>query len=142
MKKLTVLYDAQCGFCVKCRWWLAAQPKYVEMEFLPCGGPDVAARYPELLRPGETEELIVVSDEGGVYRGTRAWILCLWALQEYREWGLRLSNPALMPFARGAFALVSASRKKLSSWLHFAPEAGMADLAEEFRKADPPKCAV
>ena len=139
MKKLTLLYDAQCGFCVKCRWWLVAQPKYVEMEFLPCGGPDVADRFPGLIRPDAPEELIVVSDEGGVYRGARAWIMSLWALVEYREWALRLSNPALMPFARGAFALVSASRKKLSSWLHLAPE---AVIAEEFRKADPPRCAV
>jgi predicted DCC family thiol-disulfide oxidoreductase YuxK len=139
MKKLTVLYDAQCGFCVKCRWWLVEQPKYVEMEFLPCGMAEAARRFPGVVKPGEVEELIVVSDEGGVYRGTRAWIMCLYALKEYREWALRLSHPALRPLARGAFALVSASRKKLSSWLHLAPE---AEIVQELRKADPPRCAV
>jgi len=138
MKKLTILYDANCGFCVKCRWWLVEQPKYVEMEFLPAAMAEAVRRFPELAAPGEEEELIVVSDEGGVYRGTAAWIMCLWALVEYREWSLRLSNPALMPLARGAFALVSASRKKLSSWLHLAPE---AELATELSKADPPACA-
>jgi predicted DCC family thiol-disulfide oxidoreductase YuxK len=139
MKKLTVLYDAHCGFCVRCRWWLVAQPRYVAMEFFPCGSPEAAERFPGVIRLGEPEELIVVSDEGGVYRGTRAWIMCLWALKEYREWGMRLSHPALMPLARGAFALVSASRKKLSSWLCLAPE---AELVQELRKADPPRCAV
>ena len=137
MKKLTVLYDAQCGFCVKCRWWLVAQPKFVAMEFFPGGTAGAAERFPGLFRADEPEELIVVSDEGGVYRGTRAWIMCLWALKEYREWAMRLSSPALMPLARGAFALVSASRRKLSSWLRLAPE---TEVMEELRKADPPTC--
>jgi len=139
MKRLTVLYDSRCGFCVKCRWWLVAQPKFVEMDFLPAGSAQAVDRFPGVLRRGEVEELVVVSDEGGIYRGTRAWIMCLYALREYREWALRLSTPALMPFSRGAFALVSASRGKLSSWLRLAPE---AEIVPELRKADPPTCAV
>jgi predicted DCC family thiol-disulfide oxidoreductase YuxK len=137
MKALTVLYDAQCGFCVKCRWWLVNQPKFVAMDFLPAGGPEAARRFPELAGEDTAEELTVVDDEGGVYRGTRAWILCLWALRDYREWSLRLATPGLLPFARGAFALVSASRKKLSSWLRLATE---AEIARELRTSEPPRC--
>lgn len=137
MNKLTVLYDATCGFCAKCRWWLLGQPKFVEMEFLPAGGPDARERFPQLTAPGAPEELVVVSDEGGVYRGTAAWLMCLWALVEYREWADWLSTPALMPLARGTFALVSASRRKLSEWLGFAPE---EELVREIRKSEPPRC--
>jgi predicted DCC family thiol-disulfide oxidoreductase YuxK len=139
MKKLTVLYDSRCGFCVKCRGWLVAQPKFIEMEFLPSQSTEAADRFRGAVGPGETEELTVVSDAGGVYRGTRAWIMCLYALREYRDWALRLSTPALMPFSRGAFALVSASRRKLSSWLRLAPE---AEIVPALRKADPPTCSV
>src|SRR5688572_30039373 len=106
MNKLTVLYDAECGFCVRCRWWLLNQPRFVDMEFLPAGGPDARRRYPELTTSGAVEELIVVDDEGGVYRGAHAWLMCLWALMEYREWSGWLASPALLPLARGAFALV------------------------------------
>jgi predicted DCC family thiol-disulfide oxidoreductase YuxK len=138
MKALTVLYDAQCGFCVKCRWWLAGQPKFVAMDFLPAGGPEAARLFPELVGPGQAEELTVVSDEGGVYQGARAWLVCLWALRDYREWSLRLATPGLLPLARAAFALVSASRKKISSWLHLATE---AEILAELRPAEPPHCA-
>lgn len=135
MEKLTVLYDATCGFCVKCRWWVQMQPKYIEVEMLPSGGPDALARYPELT--GTKEELIAVDDQGGIYRGTAAWVMCLWALEEYREWAERLSSPALMPLARGAFAILSGSRKKLSKWFGLASE---ETLVEEFRRALPPRC--
>ena len=136
MNRLTVLYDNECGFCVKCRWWLVEQPKFVEMDFLPSHGREAADLLPELVL--EKEELIVVSDDGAVYKGTHAWLMCLWALREYREWSLRLATPGLMPLARGAFALISASRKKLSSWLHLATE---AEIARELKTADPPHCA-
>jgi len=139
MNQMTVLYDAACGFCVKCRWWLVAQPKFIEMDFLPAGGALARERFPELADAGEAEELVVVGDDGSVYTGTRAWIMCLYALREYREWSIRLSTPALLPLARGAFALLGASRKKLSSWFRLAPE---SEMAEELRKADPPRCAV
>ena len=69
MNKLTVLYDAACGFCVRCRWWLINQPKYVEMDFCPSGSAEALERFPELSSPGTVEELLVVDDEGGVYRG-------------------------------------------------------------------------
>jgi predicted DCC family thiol-disulfide oxidoreductase YuxK len=138
MNKLTVLYDAECGFCVRCRWWLIHQPKYVEMNFCPAGSPEARERFPELWTPGPVEELVVVDDEGGVYRGTQAWLMCLWALVEYREYADWLSHPALMPLARGAFATVSASRKNISALLGMPPE---EEILEEFRRAEPPRCA-
>ena len=134
MNKLTVLYDAKCGFCVKCRWWIAGQPKLLEVEMLPSGGPDALARYPEL---NVNDELIAIDDEGGVYRGTAAWLMCLWALEDYREWAERLSTPALMPLARGAFAVLSAGRKKISKWFSLASE---DELTEALRRAEPPRC--
>lgn len=136
MKKLTVLYDSHCGFCVKCRWWLARQPRYFEMEFFPSGSPEVARRFPGVERPGVPEELTAIGDEGQVYRGARAWIMCLYALVEYREWAERLASPFLMPFARGAFALVSGSRRKISWLLRLPPE----EQADQFRRAEPPVC--
>ena len=114
MRGLTVVYDQQCGFCVQCRLWLEAQPTYVAMRFLR--NRDLAAdpRLAGLVSKGPVEELIVISDEGKVYRGAKAWILCLWALKEYRPWAMRLSRPALMPFARAAFDLVLSHRKAIS----------------------------
>jgi predicted DCC family thiol-disulfide oxidoreductase YuxK len=141
MNKLTVLYDAACGFCVRCRWWLLHQPKFVEMDFVPAGSAEAAERFPGLCSPGVVDEFLVVDDEGGVYRGAHAWLMCLWALAEYREWSEWLSAPALLPLARGAFAMVSSNRKKISGLLGLGA-GDEEELVDEIRKAEPPHCAV
>ena len=55
-----------------------------------------------------------MSDEGDVYRGSHAWIVCLWALKDYREWSFRFAQPALLPLARGIVEWVSTRRHRLS----------------------------
>ncbi len=115
MKKLTVLYDGACGFCVRCRWWPAKQPKFVEMECRPAGSGEARRAFPALEpKPGE---LTVVDDDGGVYRDTDAFIVCLYGMQEYREWSLRFGDPLWKPFARGLFGALSYGRRGISKVL-------------------------
>lgn len=132
MNRLTVLYDPTCGFCVRCRDWLARQPAFVPLEFCPAGTPEATRRFPELAATKQTEELVVIDDEGGIYRDTRAWLMCLWALMEYRDWSERLASPALLPLARGAFAFVSSRRRTISELMGFEPE--------DLRRSEPPRC--
>jgi len=126
MKRLTVLYDASCAFCVRCRRWLLAQPQLLELDFVAARSPEAARRFPEIEHEAETDELLVVSDEGGVYRGARAWIMCLYALAEYREWSLRLARPALLPFARRAFEATSRNRRRLTRLLRLGSDEQVA----------------
>ncbi|WP_051256601.1 thiol-disulfide oxidoreductase DCC family protein [Cystobacter fuscus] len=140
MRALCVLYDETCGFCVSCARWLEAQSTWVALECLASGGEEAARRFPELRRSGGREELLVVDDEGGVYRDTQAWLMVLWALEDYREWALRLSSPALMPLARNAFELLSSNRRRLSGWLHLEDEAVRQHLAREAGPPGAPKC--
>ena len=139
MQRLYVLYDADCGLCARLRRWAQRQPAYVELVFLPAGSSLAHRLFPGLTKPGRPEELILVSDEGGVYRDDRAWIMCLFALKEYREWSLRLSQPALLPLARGAFALLSKNRTRVSRWLNLA---GDAEFVEALRREVRPACEV
>jgi predicted DCC family thiol-disulfide oxidoreductase YuxK len=122
MRRLTVLYDAACGFCVRCRHWLASQPQLVELEFLPAASRAASLRFPSLASGGRPEELVVVDDAGGVYRGADAWVMCLYALRDYREWSLRLAAPAWRPWARAVFEWVSRRRALLSRFLGLGPE--------------------
>jgi len=117
MKRLHVLYDGECAICCRCRLWLAQQPTFLELRFLPLQTLTLAQRFPgiEKLRPDK--ELIVVSDEGAVWQGASAWIMCLYALVAYREWSLRLATPALLPLARRACELISQNRLRLSRLL-------------------------
>ena len=116
MKTLYVLFDAECALCRRCRDWLERQPAYLALRFLPLGSEEVACRFPGIERFQPREQLVVVSDEGEVYQGSHAWIMCLYATREYRPWAQRLAAPALLPWARRACALVSENRLGLSRW--------------------------
>lgn len=116
MKTLYVLFDSQCALCRQCRRWLERQPAFIELRFLPLQSAEVAARFPGIEQFNPREQLVVVSDEGAVYQGSHAWIMCLYALREYRAWSQRLASPALLPWARRACELVSDNRLSLSAW--------------------------
>ena len=131
MKTLHILYDAECALCWSCRRWLERQPAFVELRFLALQSPETACRFPGIERFHPREQLLVVSDEGAVYQGAHAWVMCLWSLREYREWSQRLASPALLPWARRVCEMVSGNRLTISRWLggRSDAEAG-AELAE------------
>ena len=129
MHTLTVFYDEQCELCRRCRAWLSRQPVWVRLQFIPLQSPLLERRYPGLTALHPEQEILVVSDEGGIYRGGAAWMMCLWATQTYREWSLRLASPALYPLVKKFVSLVSANRLSLSLLLSKAgPEELAADI--------------
>ncbi|GAA2336554.1 DUF393 domain-containing protein [Dactylosporangium salmoneum] len=108
--RLTVLYDAGCGLCRTARSWLAARAQLVPLEFVPAGSEEARRRYPAL-DPAETlADITVVADDGGVYTGDAAWIMCLWALDGYRGLAARLAQPHLRPLARRVAASAGSLR--------------------------------
>ena len=127
MKILYVLYDGRCPLCRRCRGWLGQQAAFVPLIFIPLQSPEVAVRFPGIEQFHPEERLVVISDAGDVWRGDGAWIMCLWALREYREWSLRLANPLLRPFARQACELVSENRHAISRWFAREPIAHLRE---------------
>ena len=114
MNHLYVLFDAQCELCVRCRNWLAKQPTFVPLSFIALQSTKAERRFPGIDALKPSEQLLVISNEGSVYRGAHAWIMCLWALQNYREYAQRLAHPILLPFARIVCELLSRNRFFLS----------------------------
>ncbi|WP_225825182.1 thiol-disulfide oxidoreductase DCC family protein [Streptomyces naphthomycinicus] len=102
VRGLTVLYDAECALCGHLRRWLARQSQLVPLEPVPAGSAEARARFPGLDHAGTLDEVTVVGDSGQVYRGSRAWIVVLWALREHRPLAHRLATPAGARLARGA----------------------------------------
>jgi len=115
MKRLTVLYDAACPICVRCRDWLEKQPAFVELELLSSSSPEAVRRYGEV--PWLGAELVVVSDRGEVWAGPAAFLVALWALEDYREWSYRLSGDSFSKMAERFFVALSHRRKWLAGWL-------------------------
>lgn len=116
MKRLHVLYDAKCELCRRVRVWLQAQPAYMPLVFVPLQSPDLEERFPGITAMEPARQILVVADSGDVWRGADAWIMCLWALREYREWSQRLASPLLRPFAARVCDLVSRNRHRFSEW--------------------------
>lgn len=97
-RRLTVLYDAHCGVCREARTWLEGQPKFVPLEFVAAGSEEARRRFPGLNVADTLRRLTVVGDERAVYRGTRAWLLVLWALRDWRDRSLTFAWAPLRPF--------------------------------------------
>lgn len=114
MRYLTVLYDANCELCRNIRAWLLEQPTFIELRFIPAASEAAVSRFPGLDHQRTVSELTVVSDTGAVYYGSKGWLVCLWALREYRLWSFRLARPDLLPTSRRFIAWLSRNRYKFA----------------------------
>jgi predicted DCC family thiol-disulfide oxidoreductase YuxK len=130
---ITILYDAACGLCTFARDWIRKQSSLVGIEFVAAGSTQAQRAFPQI-SPGE---LTVVADTGEVGLGNHAWIVCLWALRDYRDLAFRLTSPALLLMSREAFVAVSRNRLALSSMLRLR---NGREIEQQLRKVAAPRC--
>jgi predicted DCC family thiol-disulfide oxidoreductase YuxK len=114
VRRLTVLYDAQCSLCTFLHDWLVRQPQLVPLDFVAAGSDEARRRYPGLDHSTTLAEITVVGDAGQVYRGGAAWIVTLWALREHRPLAHRLSTPSGARLAKGA--VLAAAKWRGAQW--------------------------
>ena len=114
VRRLTVLYDAECALCAFLRDWLVRQPQLVPLELVPAASEAARRRFPGLDHGATLDEITVVGDSGQVYRGAAAWIVTLWALREHRPLAHRLSTPTGARLARGA--VLAAAKWRGAQW--------------------------
>ncbi|MEU6103212.1 thiol-disulfide oxidoreductase DCC family protein [Streptomyces flaveolus] len=116
VRRLTVLYDAECSLCAHVRDWLLRQPRLVPLDLVPAGSDEARRRFPGLDHGASLDEVTAVGDAGQVYRGAAAWIVVLWALRKYRRLAHRLSTPAGARLARGAVLAAAQWRDGQRRW--------------------------
>lgn len=114
VRRLTVLYDAECALCAFLRDWLVRQPQLVPLELVPAASEEARRRFPGLDHGATLDEITVVGDGGQVYRSAAAWIVTLWALREHRPLAHRLSTPSGARLARGA--VLAAAKWRGAMW--------------------------
>ncbi|SKA80878.1 Protein of unknown function, DUF393 [Prosthecobacter debontii] len=136
MNTLTLFYDARCGLCSQVRRWLSAQPAYVRLDFLPYDSPEAAQRLPAIRHLQADQEIVILADTGEVWQGAGAWVICLWALREYRAWAGRLASPGMQAMARKVVHWISANRIGLSKLMGFTSDAELTAVVE--RDSPPP----
>jgi predicted DCC family thiol-disulfide oxidoreductase YuxK len=123
MEKLYVLYDSRCELCLRLKDWLLVHRSWLGLCMIAAGSEKAKRMFPELEQIASANDLAVISDEGEVYLNNNAWIMALYALDDYRDWACRLAHPLLLPLARQAFATISRNRHAISRWLGtLAPE--------------------
>ncbi|MCW0219521.1 MAG: DUF393 domain-containing protein [Prosthecobacter sp.] len=130
MKTLTLFYDARCGLCSQVRQWLSRQPTYVRLEFIPYDSPEAAQRLPGIQHLRADQEIVVLADTGDVWQGAGAWVMCLWAMKEYRAWSVRLTSPVMQAMARKIVHWISANRIGVSRLMGFSSDAELAEVVE------------
>lgn len=142
VKQITVLYDPTCGLCVRCRKWLEKQHKLISMRFIPQGSSKQQELYPELQcktdDQGRPEELIVVDDLGRLYRDDKAWVMCFYALRDYRNLSMRLSRPGMAGLARRAYSMISGNRRTISALVGMRADTELKQTLETEPEA--PRC--
>jgi len=139
MEKLYVLYDPRCELCRRLKDWLLVQRSWLGLCMVPAGSEKARQMFPDLEKIATANDLVVISSEGQVYLNDRAWIMALYALEDYRNWACRLAHPLLLPLARQAFAALSRNRHTFSRWLSAAdPE----KIAGELRQVRLEPCAI
>jgi len=114
MRTLTVLYDARCEPCVRVRHWLERQPKSVPMIYIPAGSDEAKKLFPTIDHARSLVDLTVVGDDGAVWWGPKAWLVCLWALEGWREWAIALSQPGRIEQARSVIDWLSRNRGRIA----------------------------
>nr|WP_234390393.1 DCC1-like thiol-disulfide oxidoreductase family protein [Streptomyces sp. MMG1533] len=114
VRRLTLLYDAECSLCTFLRDWLVRQPQLVPLELVPAGSEEARRRFPGLDHRATLDEVTVVGDAGQVYRDAAAWIVTLWALRAHRPLAHRLSTPSGARLAKGA--VLAAAKWRGAHW--------------------------
>ncbi|MER7197119.1 hypothetical protein CG723_19560 [Streptomyces sp. CB01635] len=102
VRRLVLLYDAQCPLCTFLRNWLARQRQLVPLDLVPAGSEEARRRCPGIDHISTLSEITLVGDSGQIYRGPAAWVVTLWALSEYRPLSHKFSSPAGARLARAA----------------------------------------
>ncbi len=74
MRRFFVIYDADCGLCRRLASWLVTEPALIPVLPIAAQSAEAARLFPGHA-PGA--ELAVVSDQGAVWLGDHAWIMCL-----------------------------------------------------------------
>src|SRR5436190_16455514 len=128
VKKLFLLYDAQCPVCLRWRQWLGAQATLTPLNFIPFQSPELVDQLEGIKSFLTNNQLLAVGDDGAVYQDSNALITLLYCLRDYREWAFRLAVPCLQPWTAQCFDLLSSGRKNISKWLTRLSDSELLDV--------------
>jgi predicted DCC family thiol-disulfide oxidoreductase YuxK len=110
---LTVLYDERCPLCRRLKAWLGEQATLCPVEFIAADSASAHHRFPGLDHERTTRVLTVVTAEGAVYEGERAWLVCGWTLPAWQPVTEHFGAGVRLRLVRVAARVVDGYRHRL-----------------------------
>ena len=113
--RIEVFYDGRCGMCCSFHEWINRQPRAYEIGFVPYQSEVAEKIFPGIGTLDPAREMIVRTDEGEIFRGAEAWVLCLNSCENYQMAARKLAGPRVLPVAIHACRVLAANRHALSN---------------------------
>lgn len=108
MRHLAILaYDNQCSKCQSWATWLLSQLPPKLCQPLPLKDPGLRSRYPYLLPPYVSEQVIWIAANGDGFRGGRAVANALKATRKWKWLGYVLDCWPIRPFTILGYYIVA-----------------------------------
>ena len=114
VKKIEVFYDGRCGMCCSFHEWIHRQERAFQIDFVPYQAERAEEVFPGIHTLDPAREMIVRVDNGEIYRGAEAWVMCLYSCANHRDMAKRLARPAMLAVAIRVCHLLAANRHGLS----------------------------
>jgi predicted DCC family thiol-disulfide oxidoreductase YuxK len=130
MNTLHIFYDSRCGLCSSFRQWMQSQAALVQIHFLPYDSAEALKLCPSLPSLRADQEIVCMADDGRYWQGGDAWLTCLWALDDYREWSFTLERHVPKAAIRRVVQWISSRRIGLSRLLMLRPDQLTEQAAE------------
>jgi hypothetical protein len=96
--------------CRQLRAWLASQWVVVRLELVAAASPEARWRYPRLDHERTRTVLTVITQDGAVFEGERAWLACAWALPRWQPVAEQLGTRPGLALVRVAGRAVNRHR--------------------------------
>jgi predicted DCC family thiol-disulfide oxidoreductase YuxK len=114
LKRIEVFYDGRCGMCCSFHEWINRQPRAYRIEFIPYQSQMAETVFPGIGTLDPAREMIVRTDQGEIFRGAEAWVLCLYSCANHQATAGKLASPGLLSIAIHSCRLLAANRHSLS----------------------------
>ena len=137
LTQLEIIYDDRCALCQRCAAKLTTEPAYIKLKPISRTHAANHHQYKHLMQNIGQDEMVAVGNDGSVYRGEKAYLMCLWATRRWRKLSIRLSRPALRGAVRSACHLIARSRHLISGLISVDDD---EQIATKLKQADPPRC--
>ena len=117
MGRVTLFYDADCGFCQASVDWLVQRSSPETFQTIAYQDDARMSRYPMVDRTLADKGIQALGEDGKLWRKAAATGFCLKQVPGWRWLGHFLLSPMVRPFAEVGYALVAANRQTLSRWI-------------------------